>query len=146
MKSLFILAAMTFSFSSHASYFQTDCQNSDGTILSAGGHGDNFIKVAQYNSSGKITKIVELDLIEKVDYEYLDTKELSKMENGGCSIGQEIGFWEWETTYSAKMVITNRDGSLFDKYLAGVSKDLKSIESDVICESKGNSMVLCDNN
>jgi len=133
------LLLLAISFSSYGSFYQQKCSNADGSVKSANGHVKNNIVLTEaYFGSDYRTAEVEygvndlsVEVLEEVELEYLSS----------CAGGM---FSSKKVTYK-KVAYTNPDGSLFSDKTVGVSKDLKSVNANLICEMNMNGRGACSN-
>ena len=144
MKKLTLAIAFLFSVSANASFYQISCSNADGTTTSANGHVENFLKVTKFTYQGNeaVKEIIDLDKIDTVEVAYSNDQLIERKTTDGCP----ASWISWQETRVVSISITNKDGSLFDKGIVGVSQDLKSINTHLICQEDGNSMVFCPQN
>ena len=136
-KITFLLLAI--SFSSYGSFYQQDCSNADGSVTSANGHVKNNIVLTEaYFGSDYRTAKVEYGVND------LDVKVVEEVEISNTSSCRGGMFSSKKITYK-KVSYTNPDGSLFSDKTLGVSKDLKSVEANLICEMNMNGRGACSN-
>lgn len=147
MKALIIATVLVTTLSANASFFQNYCSNAQGTTTTADGHAEFYTKVTSrtWDNGNQIDKVIELDL-DKVDLSTFDEVKISEQISKYCEPGSSSGYVSWEYVITKKVILTNRDGSLFSKDIVGVSDDQKTISTMVICTEEGNSRTDCSNN
>ncbi|MBD65023.1 MAG: hypothetical protein CME62_07435 [Halobacteriovoraceae bacterium] len=155
MKTL-IMTLITFTtLSAQASFFQTTCTNSKGTIVMNSGHMNNELSITKQscgdNQNGcKQTKII-LDRREH-NIEILEDLIIETNENRGCRLGDRAGFWSSKTTSAKKIVIRKNDGSKFEldssagsrSYILDLSQDKLEINGFLICERFISNRIMCE--
>lgn len=133
MKKILITVLAITAFAANASYYQSVCTSADGYTKIANGHSKNFVKLTEYTYGSVYS-------VDTIDYKRsdLDIKELKNMELDSKTICNRYLYSKKTITYK-KLSITKKDGSLFPSSTIGVSKDLKSVEADMLCEFNLNS-------
>lgn len=143
MKILFALALVGLtSTTAHASSFNIDCSNADGSVRTASGHMDNFIQITERDwNTGTDTPIRddsgEVFLLNSV--KNTDIKE--EVNNGRCNGGTQ-GYLRRQT-YASEVIITKADGTLFSKNTLNVAPDYQSVKTILVCESVITSIMPC---
>lgn len=143
--SILALALMTLTTAAQASWYQGYCSNAEGTVKSANGHNANYTQLTKRewnggnktetvirDQEGTLTVVTMGEVIKEADESHTS-----------CSKGG-MGVWNGRTVTVSKVKITRGDGSLFDKNIVGVSRDLKSVETELLCEQSMNSMMPCE--
>lgn len=133
-----------------ASWYQIECSNAKGTLTTANGHNENYIKatlrdevvITIYPPPEDIYTEVELNL-EDVEVEIVDSKDLFNDSKFQCDNANDWATAWWKTVSYQRVRITNRDGSEFKPEFLDRSTDGKALVADLICEENGNSMAMC---
>lgn len=143
-----VIALMAVTTAAHASYFQVNCSNADGSIMTGSGHSDNYVQLTKYTSTDKGPK-KEAIRFERGTVHQQDTiKSVSLVDESfqSCRKPGEPGFASHRSVSASTVTFVNAEGSLFDADIMGVSKDRKTVKADLICEHNMNSMILCPKN
>jgi|GEM_PF-6516048 len=143
-----IIALMSLTTAAQASYFQINCSNADGTIMTGSGHGHNFVQLTKYssdqNGSKQETIRFERGTVQKQDT--LKTVKLLEESKQSCRKPGEGGYASHHAVSASVVTFMNADGSLFDGNVMGVSKDRKTVKAELICETNVNNIILCPKN
>lgn len=136
MKKIAIILMGSMAFA-HASFYQQKCSSADGLATSANGHVKNEVVLSEafYGQDVMIQKVV----YSPRDIEIKTLKEIVLESTNDCANGM---FSSKKITYK-KVAFQKADGSLFSDKTVGVSKDLKSVSADLICEMKMNGRGAC---
>lgn len=139
-----LIAVLSLGSIAHASWFQENCSNADGSLRTAGGHNENFIEYTErsYGPDGVVEKRVR-DEERELLYEVRAETKLDSESRQACVPGQEYGFASWREVNYRKIVLRREDGSAFPRTAVGVSADGLTLSADLICELHGNSETLC---
>ena len=146
MRSIIVSLLFLAASSAQASFYQVSCSNPSGTVKRTSGHVSNMItlEINNYNNGKSSTvKIPESQATVRVIEKGKPLYESGSNTCDSKQTQQRRGVAEWKVGSYMRVAITKKDGSTFSKYADGVSTDLKSIQADFICETNGNSMVLC---
>lgn len=142
---LFALAALTFATSAHASWYQTWCSNAEGTTRTGNGHNSNFTQLTkrEYTNRGPVETIIRDEQGELFAEQVGEPKTIVSEQKQTCRKPGEGGVWSSHVVTAGKYKIVHRDGKLFDKDIVGVSKDLRSVEVELICQADMNGLIMC---
>lgn len=156
MQRLIFVMALAISFTAQASFLQDYCGNADGSVQTASGHVDSFIQVKKrtWDNGQPKDEVVKLDY-NNISWAYSEESLLQESRFNSCDIiqaqsdvlhggGQNTGgVASWQSTYTSKLVITPKNGFQLSPDYMNYNRENGTIETLVICTSKGNSRVLC---
>lgn len=139
-----IAALMTLSSQASASWYQGYCSNGEGTVKTASGHGDNFVRVTirKWNQGTPTDSTLELGYD---DYEMTTVREqeLFKQSQSTCAQKGDEGIWSSKNATYEQVTIRLKDGRKFPEGTVGASQDRTSVQAHLICEMDMNGMTLC---
>ena len=147
MKALLTLTVLVASLSAQASFFQEYCSSADQTVTQKMGHMDTELSVTEriYSNTGVTENKIKLAYHDdNIEINYSEEKEIFSKNESNCDPKTGHGYGTWSNAESKKLTISKKDGSLFSQNIVGVSADQKSISAYVICQTDGNSMIMCE--
>lgn len=122
--------------SAHASYYEINCSNGEGTIKIAEGHRENSITLTEKiwdNSVGRYSSKTH-KLYEGIYVDFVSSCPVENPSPDACTKDGNMNMRYSAFSNLSKISITKEDKSEFSKDFVGVSKDQKSIEAYVICD------------
>lgn len=127
-----------------AAIFEENCSSADARLKITTGLSKNTVTLTEagltpqgyYEESATEYSLADVR-IQKSDEASVVNEVNSTCENG-------YGWENVKTITTKKVTVTKDDGSEFPKKTAGLSKDKKSVEKYVICESEVKEQVRCD--
>lgn len=129
---IFTLTFLALASQAQASFFQIQCSNADGTVLTASGQNENYVQVTRF-VNGKRRPVKDENGLLEVQTR-LDGKVLvDDAREGACDSG---GF-RWVTlrrVTAAEVSIARADGSAFAADTFHVSQDRKTVSTVLVCE------------
>jgi hypothetical protein len=139
MKNALILLACLLTPLAHASSRDTTCGNADGSVrLEGPGMRESYVMITEKNwDTGETTQIRDDWNSEAPLFQVARGEETILRQEGNkapvCHNGLKGG---WSRTIAYKQIrITKTDGSDFSRNTLGVSRDLKAVEADLVCET-----------
>lgn len=137
-------ALMALSSQASASWYQGFCSNGEGTVKTASGHNENFVRltVRTWNQGTPTDRTLELG---HDDYDQTTVRELelSKKESSSCGSEPGFGFWSSETVTYEKITFRLKNGRKFPEGTVGASQDRTTVQAHLICEMHMNSETMC---
>lgn len=140
-----VTLALALSTSAHASWYQTFCSNAEGTTKSGNGHNSNYVQLTkrEWTNKGLIETIIRDEEGNLFAEQVGEPVTLVSEKKQTCRKPGEGGVWSSHNVSAGKYKIVHREGKLFDKDIVGVSKDLKSVEVELICQADMNGLIMC---
>jgi hypothetical protein len=143
-----IIALMSLTTAAQASYFQVNCSNADGSIMTGSGHSENFVQLTKYTHDDNGPKKIIIRFEDGKVFHQDTIKSVSLIDESKqvCRKPGEGGFASRHSVSASIVTFVNADGSLFDEEIMGVSQDRKTVKAELLCETNMNAMILCPKN
>ena len=141
---LFFMVSI-FTSKSHSSTPITFCSNAEQTIRYEEDREGNFtFTERKWENNLQVEDRYSISVFE-IEEESTDSVALAEEVENSCTTGVESGgvlltrrYWATKTT------LRKKNGSLFTPFTVGVSKDLKSVTTRLMCQKQIYTLVLCN--